>query len=199
VVYGKGSLLNKMPGDAWQKMANLRALFGYMYAHPGKKLLFMGGEFGQWNEWNHESSLDWYLLDDPAHQGMQRWVRDLNHFYREQAAMHQLDFKCRGFEWVDFHDAENSVVTFIRKGSNPNDMILVACNFTPVPRENYIVGVPRGGRWLELLNSDAECYGGAGLGNAGGVDSAPLAAQGKSHSIYLTLPPLGVLYLKPAG
>jgi len=199
VVYGKGSLLRKMSGDVWQKMANLRALFGYMFAHPGKKLLFMGGEFGQWNEWNHESSLDWHLLDDPAHQGMQRWVRDLNHFYREQPAMYQLDYKSSGFEWVDFHDAENSVVTFIRKGSNPDDMILVACNFTPVPRENYIVGVPRGGRWLELMNSDAECYGGTGFGNAGGVDSAPVAAQGKSHSLSLTLPPLGVLYLKPAG
>ena len=199
VVYGKGSLLNKMPGDAWQKMANLRALFGYMYAHPGKKLLFMGGEFGQWNEWNHESSLDWHLLDEPAHQGTQAWMRDLNHFYREQPAMHQLDFSDKGFEWVDFHDAENSVVTFIRKGSDPNDMILVACNFTPVPRENYIVGVPRGGRWLELLNSDAECYGGAGFGNAGHVDSAPVPAQGKYHSLDLTLPPLGVLYLKPDG
>jgi len=199
VVYGKGSLLNRMSGDAWQKMANLRALFGYMYAHPGKKLLFMGGEFGQWNEWNHESSLDWHLLDDPAHQGLQDWVRDLNHCYREQPAMHQLDFRGSGFEWVDFRDVEKSVITFIRKGNNPDDMILVVCNFTPLPRENYIVGVPRGGRWLELLNSDAECYGGAGFGNAGGVESVPVAAQGKYHSLYLTLPPLGVLYLKPAG
>jgi 1,4-alpha-glucan branching enzyme len=197
VVYGKRSLLNKMPGDDWQKMANLRALFGYMYAHPGKKLLFMGGEFGQWNEWNHETSLDWHLLDYAPHKGMQNWVRDLNHFYRQQPAMHQLDFSELGFEWVDFHDAENSVITFIRKGLN--DIVLVICNFTPLPRDNYVVGVPQGGRWCELLNSDAEYYGGSGMGNAGGVDSAPLPAQGKYHSLYLTLPPLSVLYLKPAS
>jgi 1,4-alpha-glucan branching enzyme len=133
------------------------------------------------------------------HQGLQDWVRDLNHFYREQPAMHQLDFRSSGFEWVDFHDVEKSVVTFIRKGRNPDDMVLVVCNFTPVPRENYIVGVPRGGRWNEMLNSDADCYGGAGFGNAGGVDSTPVAAQGKYHSLYLTLPPLAVLYLKPTG
>jgi 1,4-alpha-glucan branching enzyme len=158
----------------------------------------MGGEFGQWDEWNHESSLEWHLLNLPPHQGIQNWVRDLNHFYREQPAMYQLDFRDSGFEWVDFHDAEKSVITFIRKGSDPRDMILVACNFTPVPRENYIVGVPRGGRWNEVLNSDAGIYGGAGFGNSGGVDSAPVPAQGKYHSLYLTLPPLGVLYLKPA-
>lgn len=197
VVYGKGSLLNKMPGDDLQKMANLRALFGYMYAHPGKKLLFMGGEFAQWNEWNHDTSLDWHLLDNPAHRGVQNWVRDLNHFYREQPALHQLDFSAEGFEWVDFHDAENSVITFIRRAANAEDMVLVVCNFTPVPRENYLVGVPRGGRWREALNSDAREYGGAGFGNAGGVDSAPVPAQGRYHSLYLTLPPLGVLYLQP--
>ncbi len=197
VVYGKGSLLNKLPGDAWQRMASLRLVFGYMYAHPGKKLLFMGGEFGQWNEWNHDSSLDWHLLDNPAHRGVQTWVRDLNRFYREQLAMHQLDFSDKGFEWVDSHDAVNSVITFIRKGSDPNDMVLVVCNFTPVPRENYIVGVPHGGRWREVLNSDADCYGGSGVGNAGGVDSASVPAQGRCDSLCLTLPPLGVLYLKP--
>jgi 1,4-alpha-glucan branching enzyme len=186
-----------MPGDDWQKMANLKMLFGYMYAHPGKKLLFMGGEFGQWNEWNHESSLDWHLLDFPPHKGIQDWVRDLNHFYRKQPAMHQLDFSENGFEWADFHDAENSVITFIRKGTRTGDIVLIVCNFTPVPRNNYVVGVPVGGRWSEMLNSNAESYGGSGLGNAGGVDSAPVPAQGKYHSLYLTLPPLGVLYLKP--
>ncbi len=199
VVYGKGSLLNKMPGDDWQKLANLRALFGYMYAHPGKKLLFMGDEFGQQNEWNHESSLDWHLLDDPAHQGLQNWVRDLNHTYREQPALHQLDFSDSGFEWVDFHDAEKSVLTFIRKANDPEDVVLVVCNFTPVPRENYIVGVPKAGYWREMLNSDADRYGGSGLGNSGGAESAPVPAQGRYHSLYLTLPPLGVLYFKLAG
>ncbi|MGH8730066.1 MAG: 1,4-alpha-glucan branching protein GlgB, partial [Burkholderiales bacterium] len=160
VVYGKGSLIGKMPGDDWQKFANLRLLFGYMWAHPGKKLLFMGGEIAQWAEWNHDASLAWHLLDQPPHQGMTRWLQDLNRVYREEPALHQLDFSPEGFEWVDFHDWEESAVSFIRKAKNSNDCVLTVCNFTPVPRYNYTVGVPRGGYWHEILNSDAEAYGG---------------------------------------
>ncbi len=196
VVYGKGSLFNKMPGDDWQKLANLRALFGFMYSHPGKKLLFMGGEFGQRSEWNHDSSLEWHLLDQPGHEGLQKWVRDLNHFYRDEPAMHQLDFQAEGYEWIDFHDAENSILSYLRKGREPGEQILVICNLTPVPRTNYAVGVPEAGWWREMLNSDAEIYGGAGNGNSGGTESAPIPAQGRYHSIYLTLPPLSVLFFK---
>ena len=199
VVYGKGSLLRKMPGDDWQKFANLRLLFGYMYGHPGKKLNFMGGEFGQWNEWNHETGLDWHLLEQEPHQGLQRWVRDLNHLYREQPALHELDFQREGFDWIDFHDWEKSVLSFIRRGSQAQDEVLVVCNFTPVPRHNYVVGVPRGGYWRELMNSDASIYGGSGVGNLGRVESAPIAVQGRFHAVSLTLPPLGVLFLKYAG
>lgn len=199
VVYGKGSLLRKMPGDDWQKFANLRLLFGYMYGHPGKKLNFMGGEFGQWNEWNHDTSLDWHLLEQEPHQGLQRWVRDLNHLYRAQPALHELDFHREGFDWVDFHDWEKSVLSFIRRGSQAHDEVLVVCNFTPVPRHNYLVGVPRRGYWRELLNSDASLYGGSGIGNLGRVESAPIAVQGRYHSVSLTLPPLGVLFLQYDG
>ena len=155
VVHGKGSLLNKMPGDDWQKFANLRLLFGYMYAQPGKKLLFMGDEFGQWREWNHDTSLDWHLLDEPLHQGLRRWVRDLNTAYRGEPALHQLDFRPDGFAWVDVHDAEQSVIGLLPQGPSADDIILIACNFTPVPRHNYRVGVPRGGHWKEILNCDA--------------------------------------------
>ena len=196
VVHGKGSLINKMPGDVWQQRANLRLLLGYLYAHPGKKLLFMGGEFGQWNEWSHESSLDWHLLNDPAHHGILRWTRDVNHFYRRTPAMHQRDFDADGFEWVDNHDWENSVLAFLRKGVQANDDVLVVCNFTPEPRSNYRVGVPRAGYWREVLNSDSREYGGSGMGNLGGVDSAPTPASGRYHSLSLTLPPLAVLYFR---
>jgi 1,4-alpha-glucan branching enzyme len=196
VVYGKGSLLGRMPGDDWQKMANLRALLGYMWAHPGKKLLFMGGEFGQWNEWNHDQSLSWHLLEQPSHQGLRRWVRDLNTLYRGQPALHERDFDNQGFAWVVVHDWEESVIAFLRKGKNQDDPVLVLFNFTPVPRHNYHVGVPHGGRWRELLNSDAPLYGGGGQGNLGGVDSAPVPSHGYFHSITLTIPPLGVLFLK---
>ncbi len=196
VVYGKGSLINKMPGDDWRKFANLRLLFGYMFGEPGKKLLFMGGEFGQWNEWYHESSLDWHLLDFPAHQGMKRWVQDLNHLYRAEPALHQLDFSNNGFEWIDFHDADSSVLAFLRKPETSNDIILVAANFTPVPRPNYRVGVPRPGYWKEVLNSDSRIYGGTGFGNFGGVDSSPIPSHGKYHSVSLVLPPLGIVFLK---
>ena len=196
VVHGKGSLLSRMPGDDWQKFANLRLLFGYFYAHPGKKLLFMGGEFGQWREWNHDQSLDWHLLEHAPHQGVQRWIQDLNRCYRTDPALSCHDFDAGGFEWVDLHDWEQSVVSFLRKGDAPDDMILVICNFTPVLHTNYRVGVPRGGFWSELLNSDASIYGGSGQGNLGGVEASAVPAHGRSHSLSLTLPPLGVVYLK---
>ncbi|HET6757626.1 MAG TPA: 1,4-alpha-glucan branching protein GlgB, partial [Burkholderiales bacterium] len=197
VVYGKGSLIGKMPGDDWQKFANLRLLFGYMWAHPGKKLLFMGGEFAQWSEWNHDQSLSWHLLEHAPHQGMTRWLHDLNRLYQEEPALHQLDFSAEGFEWIDFHDWEESAVSFIRKAKNRDDVVLVACNFTPVPRYNYTVGVPRGGYWREILNSDSQLYGGSGLGNFGGAEASPLPAQGRFYSLSLTLPPLAVVFFKP--
>ncbi|MDA8163438.1 MAG: 1,4-alpha-glucan branching protein GlgB [Desulfobacteraceae bacterium] len=199
VVHGKGSLLGKMPGDDWQKFANLRTLFGYMYAHPGKKLMFMGGEIGQWREWAHDESLEWHLLQFAPHAGLQRWVEDLNKLYRSEPALHEVDFSNEGFEWVDVHDWEQSVISFLRKGKNPEEVVLVVCNFTPVPRLNYRVGVPRGGYWQELLCSDAELYGGSGYGNLGGVEAAPVPAQGRYHSLPLTLPPLGVVFLKPGS
>jgi 1,4-alpha-glucan branching enzyme len=198
VVYGKGSLLTKMPGDDWQKFANLRLLYGYMWGHPGKKLLFMGGELGQRSEWQHDAALEWHLLEQPMHQGVQRWVRDLNTFYRAERALHELDFSAQGFEWVDCCDTEASVISFLRKGSSGQDLVLVVCNFTPVVRENYRVGVPHAGTWREALNSDAPLYGGSGQGNLGEVASVPLPAHGRYHSLNLRLPPLGVLFLKPA-
>jgi 1,4-alpha-glucan branching enzyme len=196
VVYGKKSLLAKMPGDTWQKFANLRLLLGYMYAQPGKKLLFMGGEFGQWKEWNHDTSLDWHLLTDPLHRGLQRWVRDLNTIYRGELALHQLDCDPGGFEWIDCTDAEQSVICFGRKGKTGNDLLLVACNFTPLPRHNYRIGVSRGGRWTEILNSDAPLYGGSGQGNLGGLTAAPVPWHGRSHLLNVTLPPLGMVVFK---
>ncbi|MGH9814224.1 MAG: 1,4-alpha-glucan branching protein GlgB, partial [Candidatus Acidiferrales bacterium] len=177
-VHGKGSLSGKMSGDDWQKFANLRALFGYMYGQPGKKLLFMGGEFAQWNEWYHESSLDWHLLDFDPHRGVQRWVSDLNRLYRAEPALHELDCDPAGFEWVDANDAQQSVVSFLRRGRTTGDLFLVVCNFTPVPRSGYRLGVPRGGHWHELLNSDAELYGGGGWGNWGGLEAEPVASHG---------------------
>jgi 1,4-alpha-glucan branching enzyme len=196
VVYGKGSLLRKMPGDDWQKFANLRALFGYMFGHPGKKLLFMGGEFGQWDEWYHEASLNWHLLEYSPHQGVKKWVQDLNWLYRSEPAMHELDFSIQGFEWIEFRDSENSIISFIRKCKSTNDIILTVCNFTPVPRYNYRVGVPRGGFWREVLNSDATIYGGSGHGNEGGLEASPIPIHGRYNSISITLPPLGVLFFK---
>jgi 1,4-alpha-glucan branching enzyme len=196
VVHGKGSLLGRMPGDDWQKFANLRLLFGYMYGHPGKKLLFMGGEFGQWREWNHDRSLDWHLLEHAPHRGMQRWIQDLNHLYRHEPALHARDFDRDGFEWADLHDWEHSIISFFRRGDGPDDLMLVVCNFTPVTHANYRLGVPRGGFWHEALNSDAAIYGGSGQGNLGGVEAAPVPAHGRYHSLLLTLPPLGILYLK---
>ena len=196
VVYGKGSLIGKMPGDDWQKFANLRLLFGYMFGEPGKKLIFMGGEFAQWDEWYHEKSLDWNLLEHPPHQGMQKWIQDLNQFYRSEPAMHELDFSNQGFEWVDFHDADSSIIAFMRKPETPKDLILVAANLTPVPRPHYRFGVPRGGFWKEMLNSDAKIYGGSGYGNFGGVEAVPIPCHGRYYSVSLVLPPLGIVFMK---
>ncbi|MBW2128676.1 MAG: 1,4-alpha-glucan branching protein GlgB [Deltaproteobacteria bacterium] len=196
VVYGKGSLLRKMPGDEWQKFANLRLLFGYMYALPGKKLLFMGSEFGQWNEWDHETSLQWHLLESPLHLGISQWVRDLNFLYREDPSLHELDFDPEGFEWVDCTDSHASVVSLLRKDRSNKNPLLIVCNFTPVPRIGYRIGVPNGGFWREILNSDAREYGGSGLGNMGGMEAEPVPAHGRGFSLNLTLPPLGVLYFK---
>ncbi len=196
VVYGKGSLIGKMPGDEWQQFANLRLLYGQMWGHPGKKLLFMGSEFGQKREWQHDESLEWHVLQYPLHAGLQRWLGDLNRCYRAEPALHVKDFSGDGFSWVDFHDWEESVISFLRHGRKPEDSVLVVCNFTPVARQNYIVGVPHGGYWQEILNSDATLYGGSGVGNLGGVEASPVAAQGHYHSLSLALPPLGVVYLK---
>jgi 1,4-alpha-glucan branching enzyme len=199
VVYGKGSLLGKMPGDAWQKFANLRALFGYMYAQAAKKLLFMGGEFGQWGEWAHDGSLEWHLLQFAPHAGLQKWVADLNRLYRSEPALHERDLDPSGFEWIDCSDAASSVISLLRRGKTSADIVLVACNFTPVPRPNYQVGAPRGGFWRELANSDAVEYGGGGWGNFGGVEAAPLPLHGRPYSLTLTLPPLAVVFLKSEG
>jgi 1,4-alpha-glucan branching enzyme len=196
VVYGKGSLLGKMPGDDWQKFANLRLLQGFMYTHPGKKLLFMGAEFGQRREWTHEESLDWHLLEYPAHQGVQKWMRDLNHFYRSTPALYEVDFEQDGFEWIDFTDWEKSVISYTRKGKTSEDHVLVVCNFTPEVRSSYKIGVPSGGFWKEMLNSDGEEYGGSGQGNLGGVVAEQNPLHGRKYSISLTLPPLSVLVFK---
>jgi len=199
VVHGKGALLSQMPGDEWQQFANLRLLFGYMYAMPGKKLLFMGGEFGQRQEWRHDASLDWHLLEEPLHRGLQQWVRDLNEAYRRQRAWHELDTEPAGFEWVDASDAQQSVLSFLRKGATTDECLLFVCNLTPVVRRAHRVGVPRGGRWLELLNGDAQPYGGSGQGNLGGVDADARPCHGRPHSVSLTLPPLAMVCLKSAG
>jgi 1,4-alpha-glucan branching enzyme len=196
VVYGKGSLLGRMPGDDWQKSANLRLLLGYLYAHPGKKLLFMGGEFGQRREWSHEGSIDWDLLQYPLHQGIQTWVKHLNMLYRGEPALYKNDFTAEGFEWVDCSDWEESILCFLRKGRARGETLLVVCNFTPVVRTNYRVGVPSGGYWKELLNSDAREYGGSGQGNFGGVEASPVPFHGRYASLLLTLPPLGILFFR---
>ncbi|UCE32892.1 MAG: 1,4-alpha-glucan branching protein GlgB [Burkholderiales bacterium] len=196
VVHGKGSLLGKMPGDDWQKFANLRALYGYMWTHPGKKLLFMGGEFGQRREWAHDGELEWWVADMPEHAGIRRWVSDLNRLYREEPALHQLDCDSAGFQWVDFSDSEASVVAYLRQAREGGSPLLVVCNFTPMPRTNYQLGVPSLGQWVERLNSDATLYGGAGWGNFGGADAAPIGMHGQSASVTLTLPPLSVIVMR---
>lgn len=199
VVYGKGALLGKMPGDDWQKFANLRLLFGYMYAQPGKKLLFMGGEFGQRREWAHDSTVEWDLLKDDRHSGIQQWITDLNRLYRNEPALYERDFVPAGFEWVDCTDAGSSVISLLRKGKSTDEVVLIVCNFTPVPRPNYRIGAPYGGFWKEVLNSDAIQYGGTGWGNLGGIEAVPIPLHGRTHSITLTLPPLATLFFKHSG
>jgi len=196
VVHGKGSLVGKMPGDAWQQFAHLRALYGYMYAQPGKKLLFMGGEIAQRREWAHDHSLDWHLLDDPQHRGVQRWIRDLNDCYRRLPQLHATDCTPEGFEWIDAGDADNSVFSFLRRAADGTPLAVVV-NATPGVRRRYRVGVPGHGVWREVLNSDAECYGGSGVGNLGAMEATPVPCHGRPHSLVLTLPPLGVLFLAP--
>ena len=198
VVYGKGSLHRKMPGDDWQKFANLRLYYAFMYGHPGKKLLFMGGEFGQTNEWYHEVSLDWHLLEmGPYHRGLQRLVQDLNTLYRNEPALHEVDFEPVGFQWIDCNDWEGSVVAFLRRARDPEKFLVFVCNFTPLVRHGYRIGVPRDGFYRERLNSDAAIYGGSNVGNAGGVWAAPLPEHGFPFSFTLTLPPLAALVLQP--
>jgi 1,4-alpha-glucan branching enzyme len=196
VVHGKGSLLGKMPGDLWQKFANLRLLYAYMYAQPAKKLLFMGAEFGQWAEWSHESSLEWHLLQHESHRGIQNWVTDLNKAYRAQRALYELDCDPSGFEWIDGSDSQQSMLSFMRRSRGGDEIIAAVFNFTPVPRHNYRVGVPRKGHWQEILNSDSESYGGAGFGNLGGTEAQDVPAHGRQYSLNLIVPPLGAVLLK---
>jgi 1,4-alpha-glucan branching enzyme len=200
VVHGKRSLVNKMPGDDWQRLANLRLLFTYQFTHPGKKLVFMGAEFAQWREWAHDGALDWDLAPHDRHRGMQLLVRDLNALYKTVPALHEFDFDGRGFEWIDFKDWEHSVISYLRKASDPDELVLVSCNFTPIPRQKYLVGVPTEGVWKEIFNSDAAIYGGSNVGNSGCVMTKNQPCFGKKQSLQLTLPPLGAVvfrYQKP--
>ena len=196
VVHGKGSLVNKMSGDLWRKLAGLRLLYGYMWSQPGKKLLFMGGELAQFREWNHDGSLDWHLLEDENHAGVERWLADLNHLYSREPALHELDCDPAGFEWIDGLDADNSVISYLRKGKSPGEPLLVVLSFTPVPHDNYRIGVPAAGCWREVLNSDAIEYGGSGRGNLGCVESEAIPTHGRAHSLSLSLPPLGMIFLR---
>jgi 1,4-alpha-glucan branching enzyme len=200
VVHGKGSLLARMPGDRWQKFANLRTYYAFMWTHPGKKLLFMGGEFGQAGEWNHDQSLDWHLLDDPLHAGVQSLVRDLNRLYRASPPLHQLDFEPAGFEWLDMNDREQSVLTYLRRGRDPGQLMIVVCNFTPVPRAGYRLGVPAAGLYRERINTDAGVYGGSNVGNPYGVANAEARPMhGRPFSVEISLPPLATLILEWTG
>jgi len=198
VVHGKGSILNKVPGDAWQKFANLRLLYAYMFSHPGKKLLFQGLDFGMGDEWSEAKSIDWHLLQHPLQSGLQRCVTDLHRVYRAEPALYEVDFEWPGFEWLESHDNENSVFAYVRKGRNPHDMLVVVCNFTPVVRQQYRVGVPTGGRWREVLNTDSALYSGSNVGNGGEVWAIDEPWSGRNHSLCLTLPPLGAIFLKPS-
>jgi 1,4-alpha-glucan branching enzyme len=193
VVHGKGSLMGKMPGDAWQKAANLRLLLGCQWAQPGKKLLFMGAEFAQWSEWNHDASLEWHLLEHAPHAGVQRWVMDLNRLYRSEPAMHALDCDPRGFSWIDCNDVDQSVLSWIRHDGADAPALVFACNFTPMPRHGYRIGVPSAGRWEEVLNGDAPIYGGSGVGNLGALRTAPVPSHGHAQSLSATLPPLAMV------
>jgi 1,4-alpha-glucan branching enzyme len=196
VVYGKGSLLTKMPGDEWQRYANLRLLFAYQFAQPGKKLLFMGGELAQWGEWSHEGQLDWSLLEEPRHEGIRRLVADIAALYRDRPELHELDSEPEGYEWIDASDRAASVLSFLRKDREGRPLLFVA-NFTPVPRHRYRIGVPIGGRLREVLNTDAEVYGGSGQGNFGGLDADDVEMHGRPHSLPLVLPPLGAVLMAP--
>jgi len=197
VVHGKGSMLNKVPGDVWQKFASLRLLYAYMWGHPGKKLLFQGLDFGQGDEWTEAHSIDWHLLQFPFQSGLQRCVADIQRVYRANPALYEVDFDWKGFEWLESHDNENSVFAFLRRGRNPQDMLVVVSNFTPVLREDYRIGVPTGGPWHEVLNTDSSLYGGGNMGNGGQVWASDEPWSGQPHSLSLTLPPLGALYLRP--
>ncbi len=198
VVHGKGSLLGKMPGDDWQRFANLRLLLGYQWAQAGKKLLFMGGELAQRSEWDHDASVEWSLRDDPRHEGVLRWVRDLNAMYAREPALHAYDVDPRGFEWIDATDAEGGILTFLRRGPERDDAVAVALNLTPMPHEAYRIGLPAGGSWREALNSDASAYAGSGMGNLGGVEAEAVAWNGWEHSARIVLPPLACVFLRPA-
>lgn len=199
VVHGKGSLLAKMPGDYWQKFANLRALYGYMYAHPGKKLLFMGSELAQWNEWNHDGEIDWILLDFPSHRGVQLWLKDLNSLLRSEPALYELDGSYEGFRWIDCNDSDQSTLSFVRTSKDKKDIILCVFNFTPVPRYRFIVGVPKAGFWREILNSDSSYYGGSNMGNGGGLMARNIPWHGLPYSLEMVLPPLCALFFKWTG
>jgi 1,4-alpha-glucan branching enzyme len=195
VVHGKGSLINKMPGDVWQKFANLRMFYAWMWGHPGKKLLFMGSEFGQTREWNHDRGLDWDLLQRPRHDGLRRLVQHLNYVYRNEPALWDRDQSHESFEWIDFHDSENSVVAFLRR-SQENEIVVFAVNATPVPRYSYRLGVPNEGFYREVINTDGETYGGSNIGNLGGLEAEPVEWQGRTYSIRANLPPLAVVAFK---
>jgi 1,4-alpha-glucan branching enzyme len=197
VVHEKGSLLDRMPGDKWQKFAHLRLLYGCMYGHPGKKHLFMGGEIGQWSEWDHRRGLDWHLLDNEPHAQLQRFVADLNRLYRSEPAFFEGDFDSAGFEWIDGSNAEHSVLAFLRHALRVGPSLVFACNFTPAPRRDYRIGVPQAGFYREVLNSDARCYGGSGLGNGAGLNAARIPWHGKPYSLQITLPPLATVVFRP--
>jgi 1,4-alpha-glucan branching enzyme len=196
VVHGKGSMLDRMPGDLWQKFANLRLLYSYMWAHPGKKLLFMGSEFGQWNEWDCDTPLQWDLLQWESHQGLQKCVSDLNRLYASQPALYEVDFDAAGFEWIDCHDHKSSSLSFARFSRDQSEVIVACCNFTPVVRADFRLGVPRAGRYSEIFNSDSKFYAGTNVGNGSGIDSQKIGWNGREHSISINVPPLGVTMLK---
>jgi 1,4-alpha-glucan branching enzyme len=196
VVHGKRALLDKMPGDLWQRFANLRAALGYMYGHPGKKLLFMGGELGQWWEWNHAESIHWHMLEHEPHRQLQKFVKDLNQLYRNEPALHEVDYSWEGFQWIDFQDQDASLISFFRRGKNPDDVVVVACNFTPIPRTNYRIGLPLAGFYQEVLNSDSEHYGGSNMGNNGGVTAEEIPSHNQLYSAEITFPPLAVVVFK---
>jgi 1,4-alpha-glucan branching enzyme len=186
-----------MPGDLWQKFANLRLLYGYMWTHPGKKLLYMGGEIGQWCEWNCNESLEWHLLEWDSHQGIQRWMADLNALYRREPALHQLDFDGQGFEWIDCHNYQDSILAYMRKAKDPNDYVICCHNFTPVPRHNYRIGVPEACWYQEIANSDSTFYAGSNIGNGGGLQALPEESHGRPASLVFSLPPLSTVVFKP--